>query len=191
MNNILKTSLLTLGLGIAVCSANANAAVATHSTWSNALNYCGAFTPGVADTLRNRVIGVENIGSSPIAVACNYASFFNGAAGNTNLHTVGVYFTNNSAVPVNVTCSLLTGTSGGISSGSAAYLVTKTTAIAAGSPGMIGWTVADNPTAGAMDLGNLMVGVNCNLPTNVVMSATNLRGTADNGIQIPPPPPPP
>lgn len=190
MNNILKTSLLTLGLGIAVCSANANAAAATHQTWSNALNYCGAFTPGITNTIRNRVIGVENVGSAPIAVACNYASFFNGAPGNTSLHTVNVYFTNNSAAPVQVTCTLLTGTSGSISSGSA-YAVTKTVPIAAGSAATTGWTVADNPTAGAVDLGNLMVGVNCNLPSNVVMSATNLRWTADNGIQIPPPPPPP
>ena len=186
MNNILKTSLLTLGLGIAVCSANANAALATHATWSNALNYCGAFTPGISNTIRNRVIGVENIGTSPIAVACNYASFFNGAPGNSSLHTVNIFFTNNSADPVQVTCTLLAGTSGSISSGSS-YAVTKTVPIAAGSPATIGWTVADNPTAGAVDLGNLMVGVNCNLPSNVVMSATNLRWTADNGVEPPAP----
>ena len=114
MNNILKTSLLTLALGIAVCSANANAAVANHTTWSNALNYCGAFTPGVSNTLRNRVIGVENTGTSPIAVACNYASFFNGAPGNSRLQGVTVFFTNNSAVGAQVTCTLLTGTSGNI-----------------------------------------------------------------------------
>lgn len=192
MSNSLKTSLLTLALGIAVCSANANAAIATHNTWSNALNYCGAFSPGAANTLRNRVIGVENIGSSPIAVACNYASFFNGAAGNTRLQSVTVFFTNNSAVGAQVTCTLLTGTSGNINGAGASYMVTKNTAVMAPSgAGSVNFGVADNPTAGATDLGNLLVGVNCNLPTNVIMSATSVSWTADNGVQVPPPPPPP
>ena len=186
MNNIVKTSLLTMALGVAVCSANANAAIATHQTWSNAVNYCGAFTPGVSNTLRNRVIGVENVGSAPLAVSCNYASFYNGAPCNSSLHTVNLYFTNNSSIAVDVTCTMLAGTSGSINSGSS-YAVTKTVSIGAGAPGTIGWTVADNPTAGAVDLGNLMVGVNCNLPISVVLSATNLRWAADNGVEPPAP----
>ena len=125
-------------------------------------------------------------GSAPLAVSCNYASFYNGAPGNSSLHTVNLYFTNNSSIAVDVTCTLLTGTSGSINSGSA-YAVTRTATVGAGLPGSISWTVADNPTAGAVDLGNLMVGVNCNLPTNVVLSATNLRWTADNGVDPPAP----
>lgn len=192
MNNMLKTSLLTLGLGLAVCSTNANAALATHSTWSNAVNYCAAFTPGPADTLRNRVIGAENVGTEPLAVSCNYASFFNGAPGNTRITGVGIYFTNNSSTNVQVTCTLLTGTSGNITGAGSAYSVPKsTTAIIPGGAGSISWGVADNPTAGSTDLGNLMVGVNCILPVNIVMSATNVTWTADNGLQTPPPPPPP
>ena len=183
MINSHKTSLLTLALGLAVCSTNANAALATHSTWSNAVNYCAAFTPGAGDTLRNRVIGTENIGTQPLPVSCNYATFLNGAPGNTRITGVGIFFTNNSSTSVQVTCTLLTGTSGNITGAGSAYSVPKsTTAIIPGGAGSISWGIADNPTPGSTDLGNLMVGVNCILPVNVVMSATNVTWTADNGV---------
>ena len=179
MNNTLKTGLLTLGLGIIFCSPNADAAVATHSSFSNAVNNCQAFTPGVSNTIRNRVIGAENIGS-PIALACNFNSLFNGAAGNTQLQSVALYFSNGGAATT-VTCVLLTGMAPGWSSGSA-YTVSKSVAIGAGGTGALSWTAADNPNAGATDLGNLMVGVNCTMATNMTLSGSELHWTANNGV---------
>lgn len=182
MNNIVKASLLTLGLAL-VYSAEANAVIATHNSYSNSVNYCDAFAPGPSNTLRNRVIGVENIGPDPIAVACNYASFFNGAAGNTRIHTIQVYFLNNNGTgSAAVTCTLLTGNTAGVGAGTV-YTSTKTTAaFAAGTQGGLSWSVADNPQQPATDLGNVLVGINCTLPTNIVMTTHALGWTADNGV---------
>lgn len=181
MNNMIKVGLLTVGLGLALQAAEANAAVATYTTYSNAVNYCQAFTPGPSNTIRNRVIGSENIGT-PIALACNLESMFNGAAGNTNLKTLQVYFSNGSTAATTVTCTMLTGTSTGLSAGTV-YSVPKTSgSIPAGSAGVLTWTQADNPTSGAVDFGNLLVGVNCNVPTNVTISVISTQWSADNGV---------
>lgn len=182
MNNMLKTGLLTLGLGIAFCPADAGAAVVAHTAFSNAVNHCQAFTPGPTNTVRNRVVGSENIGE-PIAVACNFTTLLNGAVGQTNITSVAVFFTNNSGVPATVTCTMLTGTSAGIGGAGTTYSVVKSTAaMAPGGAGSASWSTADNPTPGAVDMGNLLVGVNCTLPTNVIMSATRVMWTTDNGV---------
>ena len=64
MNNGLKLGLLSVAAGLAMHAGNANAEVAMHTFSGNAVNYCQAFTPGPANTIRNRVIGAENIGSN-------------------------------------------------------------------------------------------------------------------------------
>jgi len=78
---------------------------------------------------------------------------------------------------------LLTGyqTQGGINQ----YAVTKTTgAIPAGgtSQAALVWNTADNPNADATSLGNILVGVNCTLPTGAVMNDTYVSWSQDNGI---------
>jgi len=180
MNAMLKTGLLTVALGLAFCPADAGAAVATHIRFSNAVNYCQAFTPGPSNTIRNRVIGAENIGP-PIAVACNFHHDTNGAPGNTNPTLIEVFFTNGGTTAASVSCTLLTGTSAGVSVGTQ-YAVTKTVSIGASGAFFLDWTTADNPTAGATDLGSRLVGVNCNLPTNMTISATFVQWSADNGV---------
>ncbi len=182
MNTTLKMGLLVASIGMALSATQANAAVANHSFQSNAVNYCQAFTPGPSNTIRNRVLGAENIGTS-IAVACNFHSMFNGAAGNTPPTSVQMYFSNNSAAAVTVTCTLLTGyqTEGG----TAQYSKTKTTAaIPAGGTGQrsLSWLPADNPVAGATNLGNYLIGINCTLPTGAVMNDAYLNWSADNGV---------
>jgi len=181
MNNMLKMGLLTVGIGAALLSADANAVLAGHSTLSNAVNYCQAFTPGVANTIRNRVIGSENIGS-PIAFACNFASHFNGAPGNTNLRVIEAFFSNGGTATASVTCTMLTGAASGIGAG-AQYAVTRTsTPITPNTAAVITFTQADNPTPGSADFGSPLVGINCRLPTNMTMSGIVLRWTADNGV---------
>lgn len=184
MNNLLKMGALTVALGLGLHAADSSATVATSATYSNAVNYCQAFTPGPSNTIRNRVIGAENIGAT-IAVACNFHTTTNGSAtaGQTNLNYVRVLFTNNSTAATTVSCTLLTGTSAGVTTGFTGYAVTKTTtSFAPGAANSVTFTPADNPTAGAVDLGNILVGVNCTLPTNVILSATVLRQSLDNGV---------
>lgn len=181
MNTTLKIGLMVASIGMALNANPAGAAVAGHLLYSNAVNYCQAFTPGVTNTIRNRVIGSENIGST-IAVACNFHLETNGAVGNSNITGFSVFFTNGTTTATSVTCTMLTGTSAGIGGGGTQYAVTKTVSVPASSANVITYGIADNPTAGATDLGSLLVGVNCNLPTNMTMSATIVRWNADNGV---------
>lgn len=181
MNNMLKMGVLTLGLGLALHSTDANAVLATYTTRSNAVNYCQAFTPGVSNTIRNRVIGSENIGP-PIALACNYMSDLNGAAGNTLLTEVTLFFTNNSNASATVSCTMLTGPSANITGTGVVYASNKSATIGPGGAAALLWNAADNPTPGAVDLGNTLVGVNCTMPTNMILSINRLRWTADNGV---------
>jgi hypothetical protein len=184
MNISLKACLLVVGVGMAVTAADATAAVASHSFRSNSVNYCQAFTPGPANTIRNRVVGAENVGTASIAVACNFASMSNGGVGVTNPTNVYVYFANNNTTgTLTVTCTLLTGYQA--QGGTTQYASTKTTAaIAAGgtSQAFLTWGPTDNPNAGATTLGNSLIGINCTLPQGAVINDTYFFWTQDNGI---------
>jgi hypothetical protein len=181
MTSMLKMGLMTLAIGAALHSADSKAAVASHVVWSNAVNYCQAFTPGVTNTIRNRVIGSENVGTASIAVACNLASFDNGAAGNAPIDAFVTYFTNTSAAAVDVSCTMLTGTAGNLTGST--YTVSKVVTVPAGNSAALGWDPSDNPTAGATDLGDpYAVGVNCILPQHVTLSLIGYEWSADNGV---------
>ncbi len=181
MNTALKMGLLTSGLALAMHMPAAQAVVADHLFSSNSVNYCQAFTPGPANTIRNRVIGAENVGTDTINVACNWHSMNNGNSSTKNPKIVEAWFSNNSPSPLTVTCSLLTGYQGDPSK----YIVTKTTAtIPANGAGQqpLDWTVADNPVTGSVDLGNPLVGINCTMPSGAVINDTYIVWSQDNGI---------
>lgn len=183
MNTILKTGLLAATFGLATHMAPAEAAVATHYFYSNSVNYCQAFTPGISNTIRNRVLGAENVGGSAIAVACNFHWMSNGGTGSTNPTSFTMYFANNGDAPITVTCTMLTGYQS--QGGTNQYAVTKTTGSIAGggnSQGSLSFTSSDNPNSGATTLGAALIGVNCTLPTGAVINDTFFRWTQDNGI---------
>lgn len=181
MTSMLKMGLMTLAIGAAFHSADSSAVVAQQISYSNAVNYCQAFTPGVSNTIRNRVIGSENVGTAPIAVACNFATPDNGAPGQTNLNVVEAVFSNGATTDATVSCTFLAGTSAGVTSGSA-YTVTKTVVVPAGTANYLLWDNTDNPTAGATDFGNFLVGINCILPPKMTLGATIFAWDADNGV---------
>lgn len=174
-----KSIFLLLALATLGFIGTAQSAIAEHAIRGNSVNYCQAFTPGPANTIRNRVIGAENVGAT-MNVACNFASLTNGAAGADYPKRLSVYFSNNSAAQISISCSLLTGYAGQ----STGYLVTKTVLVAAGSVAIsnLSWGPADNPTAGALNLGNSFIGINCTLPTGAVMNDTYLYWDMNNGV---------
>ena len=182
MKSTLKVAALTFAIAAAWPAADAQAAVAQHLFRSNSVNYCQAFTPGPSNTVRNRVVGAENVGTAAIAVACNFHSLTNGAASAAPPNRLEVWFANNNTSgTITVTCTLLTGYQGE----TAGYAVTKTTAaIDAGGTdqAFLAWTQADNPTAGATSLGNQFIGINCTLPQGGVINDTYLQWAQDNGI---------
>ena len=180
MTNILKMGLLTLAIGSAFSATDSRAAVSQHFSDSNAVNYCQAFTPGVSNTIRNRVIGAENIGTASVAVACNYASTQNTHdTSDQRLASLAQVFYNNSAASVTISCTLATG-SPGINFGDT-YSSTKTLTLAPGVANFIVFDGNDNPTASAT-FNNNVVGVNCILPTHVIATDVELAWSAEDGI---------
>jgi hypothetical protein len=180
MNRAVETGLLAAALGCAMLAGRADAAVVEHVMPSNAVNYCQSFNPGPANTIRNRVIGVENAGSAPVAVACNFHSIFTAGSGSEPPHRLQIVFANtNDGGAIHVTCALLTGGPGfGVG-----YAVVKTTpAIPAGATAQLTWDATDVPRSGATNLGNPFIGVNCALPPGGLMGGTIVRWRQDNGI---------
>ena len=176
----MKAGLLVSGLGFAMAASNAQAALSQHEFDGNSINYCQAFTPGPANTIRNRAVGAENVGSVPINMACSWHSTF-GDSGATNPTSLDVYFYNNSSAAMTVTCSMFNGYQS--QGGTGQYLSTKTTAsIAPGKQVDIFWDKTDNPNTGATDLGNNLININCTLPPGAVANDTYLYWTQDNGV---------
>lgn len=177
MKTVVNVGLSVIAIALAF-PGQAQAAVAEHVVVSNSVNYCQAFTPGPSNTIRNRVVGAENIGST-INVACNFPLLNNGAAGGTVPTELEVWFSNNGTAAVTVSCTLLTGYQGD----TAAYAVTKSVAIPVGTAQrFLSWAAADNPTSGATTLGSSLIGINCSMPTNAVINDTYVFWQMDNGV---------
>lgn len=182
MTSMLKISLMTLALGAAFHSADSSATVGQHEAITSAVNYCQAFTPGVSNTIRNRVIGSENIGTAPIAVACDLPVQINDndAVTDPALKFAFIVLSNSGSTDASISCTLLTG-SPGLGTGDA-YTATQTVVVPAGSINYVNFTAADNPNAGATTLGNILAGVNCMLPPHTAITATDLGWDEDDGV---------
>jgi hypothetical protein len=180
MNTGLKLMLLSVAASLALHAGRAGAVVYPHMFSANAVDYCQAFTPGPANTIRNRVIGAENVGTAPINVACDFHTMFNGT-GSPNPTFVAVYFSNNSANAITINCTLLTSYQGGTG-----YAVAKSVDLPPHQQNFksVEWSGADNPgqPAGGTDLGDSLVGVNCLLPPGGVINDTYLLWNQDNGV---------
>jgi hypothetical protein len=180
MNSSLKMMLLASVIGSATFTGTADAVITEHVFAANSVNYCQAFTPGPANTIRNRVIGAENVGSSPIAVACNFHAMLNGSSGSAPPHRIEMAFVNtNASGSFTISCTLLTG---GPALG-IGYVSTKTTpSMPAGGTAVLTWTAADNPIGGATHLGSPWLGINCTLPQGGLIGETAVAWNQDNGV---------
>lgn len=173
----LKTVAAVTTLSLLLHAGDANAVLAQHRYSSNAVNYCQAFTPGPSNTIRNRVIGSENIGTVPVAVACSMMTTSNGDALAAPPHRLEAFFSNRTAASMSVTCTMLTGHDGE----SNAYAVNKTTTVPAAGRSSVSWTQADHPL-GASTLGNDQIGFNCTLPPNMIITDIYMYWNQDNGV---------
>ncbi len=162
-----------------MAASNAQAAVTLHEFGGNSVNYCQAFTPGPANTLRNRAVGAENVGTATINMACNWTSLY-GEASLTRPTDLTVYFSNNGTADLTVTCSLFNGYQG--QGGTSQFLVTKSVVVTPGTQSFLEWTKTDNPNAGATDLGSYLVNINCSMPHGAVANDTYLDWNQDNGV---------
>ena len=176
MNNSIKAALLTVALGTVFMAAEANAAFVAYTSAANAPGRCQAFTPGVTNTIRNRVVGSENIGA-PIAVACDFEVEVSNTS--SNVVEVEMWFSNNgTSGPLTVNCTMLNGWQGA----DGAVAVNKGVVVTAGAQSEIVFNASDTPDGTDTDLGFVLVGVNCTLPTNAVINDTYASWFDENGV---------
>ena len=174
MNTVMRMSLTTMALGLGLASASSNAAVETYYNEGNAPRHCQAFTPGVTNTIRNRVTGAENVGASPIAVACAFENVGSGVASFTASATVAIY--NGSESSQTITCSGLAGYFGNV----VGSVITKSVTLAPSTAGTITINAADTPSTTDTDLGSWRYGMNCTVPTAVTLTWTRATWTDDD-----------
>ena len=172
MNNFAKAGMLTIALGAVFASTDSNAALVVYGSAANAPGRCQAFTPGPSNTIRNRVVGSENIGT-PIAVACDFEAGVSNTS--TNVIAVDMWFSNNGTTPINVNCTMLNGWQGA----EGAVLVNKSVSV---DPGIQSEILFDGDDLGEADLGFSLVGVNCILPTKGVINDTYVYWGDENGV---------
>lgn len=176
MNHCIKTALLTVAVGTAFAATDATAAIVAYGNVANAPARCQAFTPGVTNTIRNRVVGSENVGASPIAVACAFEVEI--SANSTNALAIEMWFSNNATADADVNCTMLTGWQGA----SGAVAVNKSETVSNGVQSVITFDETDTPSTTDTDLGFSVVGVNCTLPTSLVINDTYVFWGDEDGV---------
>lgn len=162
MKTFVQAAMLSTSLGLALGISAPAFAETGHYVSSNAVDKCQAFTPGVTNTIRNRVTGAENVGANPIAVACVFEISEMYGASSAIVDDVTLYFRNTNLAPVNVSCSLLPG---GHDEG-IGTIVNDTVSVPSGGNESITF-------AGPYSV--FGIGVNCIIPSNVTIVHTIIR----------------
>ena len=161
MNSLLKaaaaTGFLCLSLGFGP-TANAEQ---SHYVSSNAVDKCQAFTPGVTNTIRNRVAGAENVGTQTIPVACTFELSETYGLGTATVDSVGMYFKNGSNAQMTVNCTLLPGDV----THEYGTMITKSVTLDPGTTGSVFYE-----DEGPWEYYG--IGVNCNLPPQATIVYT-------------------
>lgn len=174
MNPSVNASLLTLVISAAFAPAAGNAAEVPQIIASSAMAHCQAFTPGVTNTIRNRVIGSENIGN-PLALACAFEvdAYAMTADG---VQSITLFMNNHGTASFDVPCTAAVGPEGAFS-----YFISKTTTIDPSVQNSVQFTPADGASADA-GFGDYLIGVTCTLPKNAIVNDTYVSYTIDNGV---------
>ena len=162
MKTFVQVAMLGTGLGLALGVSAPAFAETGHYVSSNAVDKCQAFTPGVTNTIRNRVIGAENVGANPIAVACAFELSEMYGGGSAIVDNIYMRFRNTNLAPVDVSCSLLPGGH----AESIGTVVNSTVSVASGSNATMTFT-------GPYEV--FGIGVNCIVPSNVTIVQTIIR----------------
>lgn len=174
MSLSVKASLLTLAISAAFAPVNGNATEIPQIIASSAMAHCQAFTPGVTNTIRNRVIGSENIGN-PLAIACAF-EVDAGAMTGDGVQSVTVYLNNHGTTSFDIPCTLATGFEGGFS-----YFISKTTTVDPSVQTSVDFSPADGQSED-VGFGDFLVGLTCTLPKNGVVNDTYVAYAVDNGV---------
>ncbi|HET7163052.1 MAG TPA: hypothetical protein VFI32_10330 [Rhodanobacteraceae bacterium] len=174
MNPSVKASLLTLAISAMFAPVNGNAAEVPQIIASSAMAHCQAFTPGVTNTIRNRVIGSENVGN-PLSIACAF-EVDAGAMTADQIQSILLFLNNHSTASFDIPCTAAVGPEGAFS-----YFISKTTTVAPGEQSPVEFTPADG---GSSDIGfnDYLIGLTCTLPKGGVVNDTYVAYAIDNGV---------
>jgi hypothetical protein len=171
-----KSALLTLAVaGGCAAAHDAQTAVVDHQLNANAPAHCQAFTPGPANTIRNRVVGSENVGPT-MNVACAFEKIHSATA--APVRTVIMVVSSNRDAALPITCTLLTGFQGQLG----AVMLNKSVVVLPHTRVAIEFSALDTSNPADTDLGDDLIGVNCALPTGAVINDTYLYWVDENGV---------
>ena len=126
------------------------------------------------------MVGSENIGAAAIAVACTFETEFSSSS--SDVVATEMYFSYNAASgTTSIPCTLLTGWQGATGQ----IAVNKTVSVTAGTQSdALEFDANDTPDTTDTDLGFLVVGVNCTLPTSTVINDTYVYWADQNGVGV-------
>jgi hypothetical protein len=175
MNPSVKASLLALVVSAALAPVNGHAFEMTQIIGSSSMAHCQAYTPGVTNTITNRVIGSENSGSKSIGIAC---AFEVDAAAMTDagVQSVLVNFNNHGAAGFDIPCTLAVGPEGDFS-----YYISKTTNVVPSQQASVFFSPEDAESED-LGFGDSLVGLTCMMPPKAIMNDTYVSYAVDNGI---------
>jgi hypothetical protein len=174
MNPSVKASLLTLVISAAFAPAAGNAAEVPQVIASSAMAHCQAFTPGVTNTIKNRVIGSENIGNT-MSIACAF-EVDAGAMTADGVQSISVFLNNHGTASFDIPGTAATGFEGAFS-----YFIIKTTSVDPNTPVPVDFSPAD-AGSGDTGFGEYLVGLTCTLPKGGVVNDTYVSYSVDNGV---------
>lgn len=164
MNVSAKVALATSLFGLLLGASPAALAEQSHYVSSNAVDKCQSFTPGVTNTIRNRVAGAENVGTQTIAVACVFELAETYGLSSAAVDEVSVFVKNGSSASMTVNCTLLPGTNW--AGDGVGTLVTQTLTLDPGEADSVDYDGPYNVFG---------IGVNCNLPPQGTILGTVIR----------------
>lgn len=154
-----------------VMSAPAYAVLEVNEVGANATSLCNGALPAFETAIRKRPLAVQNEGASNAFVTCSFSTQYDTASIN-NVGYFGVFFNNQAAAPVVVSC---TGVAG-FDSNTTNVFISKSTTIAPGGSGEIFFQPIDNGGLGYYPL----VNVSCNLPAGAGINDTYVGFNVDD-----------
>ena len=171
MNVLLKSVAVTAFTGLLSGISPVAMAEQSHYVSSNAVDKCQAFTPGVTNTIRNRVSGAENVGTQSIAVACVFELSETYGLGTGIVDDLYVYIKNGDSSSMTVNCSLLPGDPSDLGT-----IVTKSVNVGPGATSYVHYGTGDVGAPWSV----YGIDVNCNVPPKAIITETVMRYRNDN-----------
>ncbi len=172
MKFAISAAALVLGLGVA---GQASAVNVTNVISTQGTSRCQGSLPAFEGAFRKRPLSYKNEGTANAFVTCAFPINIGTAlAGGSGLD---VYFGNESAASVTLTCNAVTAWFTGTNEYSS-----KSVTIAAGAQGDIFWGESDFPTNG---LSSGLITISCALPPSVGINDTYTVWTSDDATATP------